>query len=236
MFSYRQEADETEHIRAAKQALAKLEHRGPDDEGLWRRPSVVIGHRRLSIIDLTGSRQPMTDPSQRYVLTYNGEVYNYRELRSGLESLWKFRTHGDTEVVLAGLAFYGEQFLNRMEGMWALAFWDDHNQTLLLSRDRMGQKPLFYAVDAPGFACASELGALASLSRSRWEEDLNSTADYLRYGYYLPGTTAYKQAFEVLPGHVLKWRPAVASGVEQGPSGRFRQNDLPVPRSRPPTR
>ncbi len=215
MYVCRQGADEKALGRTAKQALAELEHRGPDDAGIWCSPPVAIGHRRLSIIDLAASRQPMTDPSQRYVLTYNGEVYNYQELRKGLESHWTFRTHGDTEVVLAGLVLYGEGFLNRMEGMWALAFWDDRDRTLLLSRDRMGQKPLFYEADTQGFACASELGALALLSRTRWEEDLDSTADYLRHGYYLPGTTAYKQIREVLPGHTLTWRPDSANGVKK---------------------
>ncbi len=215
IYAYRQGADETTLRRAAAQALTKLAHRGPDDDGLWCKPPIVIGHRRLAILDLATSRQPMIDPSQRYVLTYNGEVYNYKELRNSLESVWAFRTRGDTEVVLAGLVLYGEGFLNRMEGMWALAFWDDKDRTLLLSRDRMGQKPLCYKAEQQGFACASELGALASLSPNRWEEDLDSTADYLRYGYYLPGTTAYKQVYEVLPGHLLTWRPGSKNGVEQ---------------------
>lgn len=211
MCLYNQGAGEKELIQTAKRTLAKLDHRGPDDEGIWCRGPLVIGHKRLSIIDLAASRQPMSDPSQRFVLAYNGEVYNYRELRKSLEPVWTFRTDGDTEVVLSGLVMYGERFLRRMEGMWALAFWDNLKRSLLLSRDRMGQKPLFYEADNKGFACASELRALASLSQYAWEEDLDSTADYLRYGYYLPGTTAYKQVSEVLPGHILTWRPGSES-------------------------
>lgn len=212
---YNKEINETELIGLATKASKYLSHRGPDDKGLWCESSCVIGHRRLSIIDVEGSRQPMTDPSKRYILSYNGEVYNFKEIRKTLEHRWDFTTKGDTEVVLAGLIIHGDSFLKRMEGMWAIALWDKKNETLLLSRDRMGQKPLFYQYDNNNFACASELTSLASLSSSPLQEDLNSTTDYLRYGYYLPGTTAYKGVYEVLPGHVLKWSPN--RGIKQTP-------------------
>jgi asparagine synthase (glutamine-hydrolysing) len=190
-----------------RDGLRRLAHRGPDGEGVWCAAPVAIGHRRLAIIDLVASRQPMLDPQQRYVLTYNGEVYNYRELRAALADKWPFRTHGDTEVVLAGLVLYGPEFLKRMEGMWALALWDTTSQTVLLARDRLGKKPLFYHHTSHSFACASELPALASLTDTSWREDPDSTADYFRYGYYLPGTTAYQGVYEVLPGHVAQWSP-----------------------------
>jgi asparagine synthase (glutamine-hydrolysing) len=169
-----------------------------------------MGHCRLAILDVSDSRQPMHDPLNRYTLIYNGEVYNFRELRQPLTSHWNFRTRGDTEVVLAGLVHYGEAFLSKMEGMWALALWDRHKQTLLLSRDRLGQKPLFYEHSPRHFACASELPTLHALTQRPWQEDSHSTADYLRYGYYLPGTTAYTDIHEVLPGHVVHW------SLEQG--------------------
>ncbi|OGI47712.1 MAG: asparagine synthase (glutamine-hydrolyzing) [Candidatus Muproteobacteria bacterium RBG_16_65_34] len=193
---------------AMRTALRHMAHRGPDDQGLWQNPPVAIGHRRLAIIDLGASRQPMHDSHGRFVLTYNGEVYNYKDLRRDLEQHWTFQTQGDTEVVLAGLATQGIGFLKKMEGMWAIALWDRTNRTLLLARDRMGKKPLYYQVLRDGIACASELPALSSLARSGWEEDLDSTADYLRYGAYLPGTTAYRDVREVLPGHVLQWDPS----------------------------
>ena len=179
-----------------------------DDSGLWYRPPVAIGHRRLAIIDIGHSKQPMQDPSGRYILSYNGEIYNFKELRQGLKDTWTFRTSGDTEVVLAGLAVHGDAFLARMEGMWALAFWDNHEKSLLLTRDRMGKKPLFYHKLQHGIAAASELPVLSRVSNTGWREDPDSTADYLRYGYYLPGTTAYTNVREVLPGHVLRWTPA----------------------------
>ncbi len=207
IFAYRPETAEEELRTKARRALQRIVHRGPDDEGLLIEPPVAVGHRRLAIIDLAASRQPMTDSSGRFVLTYNGEVYNYRELRTALEPHWTFLTSGDTEVVLAGLAVHGEEFFSRMEGMWALAFWDRQQRNLLLSRDRMGKKPLYYQATADAISCASELPALATLADAPWQEDLDSSADYLRYGYYLPGCTAYQGVREVLPGHVLHWRP-----------------------------
>jgi asparagine synthase (glutamine-hydrolysing) len=192
------------------EALRRIAHRGPDDEGLLCVGAAAIGHRRLSIIDLQGSRQPMADASGRFVLAYNGEVYNYRSLRQRLTGRWPFRTSGDTEVVLAGLVSEGPRFLEEMEGMWALALWDTQTETLLLARDRMGKKPLYYQPLAGGIASASELSALAALVAAPWSEDDDSTADYLRYGYYLPGTTAYRGVREILPGHWASWRPGVA--------------------------
>ncbi len=167
----------------------------------------VLGHRRLSIIDIRASHQPMASPDGRYQIAYNGEVYNFRELRDWLRGKWQFSTTGDTEVVLAGLALFGRRFLSAMEGMWAFAFWDNRDKRLLLARDRMGKKPLYYRVRGSGVGCASELPVLSVLDGSPWEEDLDSTADYLRYGYFLPGTTAYIGVREVLPGHWLEWSP-----------------------------
>lgn len=188
-------------------ALDSMRHRGPDGDGVWSGENVSIGHVRLSIIDLHGSEQPMTDPSGRYVLTYNGEIYNYQELRDELKSHWDFRTRGDTEVLLAGLVLFGVAFLEKLDGMWGFVLWDHREKELVASRDRMGKKPLYYYETARDIACASELPVLSRLTRDHWEEDLDSTADYLRYGVFLPGTTAYKDVHEVLPGHVMKWSP-----------------------------
>ena len=186
--------------------LQALRHRGPDDGHVLQAAGAVLGHRRLSIIDLAGSTQPMVDPSGRYFLTYNGEIYNYKEVRHALESRWTFVTQGDTEVLLAGLVLEGESFLGRLEGMWAFALWDAHTQQVLLGRDRLGKKPLFFQrLQGAGLACASELPALRKLSTEAWSEDEDSTADYLRYGYNLPGYTAYREVRELLPGHTSRW-------------------------------
>jgi asparagine synthase (glutamine-hydrolysing) len=209
-YLYNNRLSEEQLERLMEKSLRKLAHRGPDADGTWQRAGAIIGHRRLSIIDLSTSSQPMADPQNRYVLSYNGEIYNYRELRGQLEGKWEFRTEGDTEVLLAGLIIHGTSFLDKMEGMWAFAFWDSREEQLLLCRDRMGKKPLYYQEGAGRFLCASELPALRSLTNNPWQEDLDSTADFLRYGYYLPGTTAYQGVSEVLPGHVLYWSPANA--------------------------
>lgn len=213
VFLYNEKIDPQTQREKTLKSIDLLTHRGPDESGSWFKSPVAIGHRRLSILDVFGSQQPMLDPSGRYILTYNGEIYNYRKLRSELKNRWSFRTQGDTEVLLAGLITQGESFLKRLEGMWAFALWDSVGESLLLSRDRMGKKPLFYQASTNMISCASELPALAALRTSQWSEDFNSTADYLRYGYFLPGTTVYKDVQEVLPGHVLHWSPR--AGVTQ---------------------
>ncbi len=143
VFYYSQKDNEQENTRKVNSALKMMRYRGPDEKGVWQGHNTVIGHVRLSIIDLSASRQPMVDPFNRFVLAFNGEIYNYRELKRELESKWDFKTNGDTEVVLAGLILLGKDFLSRMEGMWAIAFWDSMTETLILSRDRMGKKPYF---------------------------------------------------------------------------------------------
>src|SRR5471030_2400131 len=123
-----------------------IAHRGPDGEGHWIEGNVGLGHRRLAIIDLSpAGHQPMASVSQRYVMVYNGEVYNYRELRTELESLgYQFRSRTDSEVVLNALIAWGVKGLERFNGMFGLALWDRQEQTLLLARDRYGIKPLYY--------------------------------------------------------------------------------------------
>jgi len=190
-----------------KNALDTIWHRGPDDGRIKLATNAILGHRRLSIIDLAGSPQPMSDSSGRYMLTYNGEVYNYKEVRNKLGGRWNFTTNGDTEVLLAGLILEGQQFLDSLEGMWAFALWDSHEQQLMLGRDRMGKKPLFFQpLPEGGLACASEIPALRKLSDVSWHEDEKTTVDYLRHGYAMPGFTAIREVQEVLPGHVAYWK------------------------------
>jgi asparagine synthase (glutamine-hydrolysing) len=152
----------------AERCLNTLSHRGPDGCGLWSDEGVTLGHRRLSILDLSeNGHQPMSFGGGRYWITFNGEVYNFLEIRTELEAKGHvFRTESDTEVILAAYSEWGESCQLRFNGMWALAIWDTVEQRLFLSRDRFGKKPLFYTELANGdFAFASEMKALLPLLR-----------------------------------------------------------------------
>ncbi|MDP6700543.1 MAG: asparagine synthetase B, partial [Candidatus Latescibacteria bacterium] len=139
-----------------------LRHRGPDDFGVWSEGGVGFGHQRLSIIDISsGGHQPMAVDDGAYCITYNGEIYNYIELRAELEGRGRVcRTQSDTEVLLQTYAAYGESCLDRLNGMFAFAVWDRSEQKLFAARDRLGIKPFYYYWDGQLFAFASEPKAL----------------------------------------------------------------------------
>lgn len=149
----------------SEHCLDTLSHRGPDGWGLWSAEGITLGHRRLSILDLSeNGKQPMSDERGRYHITFNGEIYNFLEIRQELAARgFRFRSESDTEVILAAFAQWGEECQNRFNGMWALAIWDSEEKALFLSRDRFGKKPLFYAHSKPGFTFASEMKALFPL-------------------------------------------------------------------------
>ncbi|MDD2720632.1 MAG: asparagine synthase (glutamine-hydrolyzing) [Gallionella sp.] len=153
-------------VELAGSCLATLQHRGPDGEGVWHTPYVTLGHRRLSILDLSEhAKQPMSYAAGRYHITFNGEIYNFLELREELEQAGHcFTSESDTEVLLAAYAEWGSDCQYRFNGMWAFAIWDDQERQLFLSRDRLGKKPLFYiALPNGAFAFASEMKALFPL-------------------------------------------------------------------------
>lgn len=196
-------------------ALQQLRLRGPDESGSFIGDDFVAGHTRLAIIDLKGGHQPMRDPSGRWVLVFNGEIYNYRELRTQLAGRWSFRDDSDTEVLLAGLVVEGAGFVERLDGMWAFVLHDTASGDVLLSRDRFGKKPLYYRHHGEMFACASELPALAALTPEvAITEDAAGIADYFRYGYALPGRTSVAGVREILPAHTL-WLRANGSTVQE---------------------
>lgn len=192
-------------VELVKKSLCCMSHRGPDDSGIESLGGAAIGHCRLSIIDVHANKQPMISPDDRYSLSFNGEIYNYKELRRSLHTNWQFKTQGDTEVLLAGLLTQGIEFLRSIEGMFSFVLWNKVDQTLLAARDRFGKKPLYYSHTGGRVSFASEIPALRMLSGTAWTEDSNSTADYLRYGYFMPGHTAFEQVKEVLPSHLLSW-------------------------------
>lgn len=150
----------------AQECLNTLLHRGPDGDGIYINDKVVLGHRRLAILDLSeNGRQPMESKDGRYIITYNGEIYNFLEVRRELKQLgYSFISDSDTEVILAAYMEWGEDALKRFNGMWAFAIWDKLEKTLFLARDRFGIKPLFYTwLEDGGFAFASEMKALVPL-------------------------------------------------------------------------
>jgi len=161
-----------------------LSHRGPDDEGVWtsKRFPIALGNRRLKILDLSSQgHQPMCSEGGRWALTFNGEIYNHPELRDEVEGCgWRFRSQTDTETVLASLIAWGPGALRRMEGMFALAFWDDEERRLLLARDRLGIKPLYYARSREGFAFASEIKAVLGSGVVSPRLDPAALVSYLR--------------------------------------------------------
>ncbi|TIX49966.1 XrtA/PEP-CTERM system amidotransferase [Alteraurantiacibacter aquimixticola] len=182
-----------------------LAHRGPDGSGVWTAPGVGLGHRRLSIIDIAGSPQPMHSADERHVISFNGEIYNFRALRRELEGLGaEFRTDGDTEVILAAYQRWGTDCLSRLHGMFAFAIYDRKDRTLFLARDRFGVKPLFMAMLSDGsMAFASELKGLLAHPLLRREVDPRAIEDYMTWGY--------------VPDH-----SSILRGVEKLPAGHFR--------------
>lgn len=188
---------------------AALKHRGPDDGGVWMDESrgVALGHRRLAILDLSSSgRQPMLSPCGRYVLSYNGEVYNYEALRAELISEGvAFRGASDTEVVLALILKHGvKAALSKMRGMFALAFWDGAEDALFLARDRMGEKPVFFGAFGRTFIFGSELKALRRHPDFVGDIDRDVLARYVRYNYVPFSESVYSGISKLPPGSFLR--------------------------------
>jgi asparagine synthase (glutamine-hydrolysing) len=189
----------------AQAAIDLLAWRGPDDRGLWSEQETVLAHCRLSIIDLSpGGHQPMVSADGRYVLTYNGEIYNYRELRAELGGDW--RSDSDSEVILRAYARWGKQFLGRLRGMFALGIWDRQEKRLLLARDRLGVKPLYYAQRDGAVLFASRPQALFA-----YDPQLSSAIDlaglslYLEAGYFPAPFTLYSAVRKLPAGHLLEF-------------------------------
>ncbi len=196
---------------------AAMPHRGPDGQGVWTAPGVGLGHVRLSIIDLAGSPQPMASSDGRAMLVFNGEIYNYRELREELRAGGaEFHTDGDSEVILAAWQRWGPDCLPRLHGMFAFAIYDLGQRSLFLARDRLGVKPLFYAPLSDGsLAFASELKALLAHPLLRRDIDPLAIEDYLAWGY--------------VPDH-----RSILAGVHKLPAGHslLLRHDAPLPAPR----
>ncbi|MHA7871269.1 MAG: asparagine synthetase B family protein, partial [Hyphococcus sp.] len=162
-----------------------LAHRGPDGEGFYTAPGIGFGHRRLAVIDRDGGAQPYHCQVRDAVLNYNGEIYNFRALAKDLERKGLTRrTQSDTEVLAEGLAREGSAFVHQLRGMFAFAFWEPDGRRLTLARDRLGERPLFYAETNDGYLVfASELGALLASGLIARQLNTHAVADYLFYGF-----------------------------------------------------
>ncbi|WP_433077094.1 asparagine synthase (glutamine-hydrolyzing) [Dactylosporangium sp. CA-052675] len=217
---------ETAAVRAMTGTMAL---RGPDAEGLWVREHIAFGHRRLAVIDLVSGDQPMTvehDGRELAAITYSGELYNYRELRDELRGRGHvFKTDSDTEVVLRAYVEWGEDFVDRLNGMYAFGIWDARREHLLLVRDRMGVKPLYYYTGIAGSVLfASEPKAVFAHPQAEAVVDLDGLRELLAF-IKTPGHAIYRDLHEVVPGEVIRvdadglhrrqyWRPSYAEHTD----------------------
>ena len=193
------------HTERGEICTDTLAHRGPDERGTWSENSFFLGMRRLTILDLATGHQPIWDRSNRFCIIYNGELYHYRELRSTLLSEgFCFQTQSDTEVVLNAFVKWGPQCLQRFNGMFAFAVWNRRERSLFISRDRVGEKPLYYFWDGKRFVFASEIKAIVADPTIEREIDFQGLFNYLSFGSSLPPTTIFRNIFKLQPGHYLE--------------------------------
>jgi asparagine synthase (glutamine-hydrolysing) len=186
-----------------------ITHRGPDDEGIYRDPQALLGMRRLSIIDLPGGRQPVRNEDGALRAVFNGEIYNFRELRAELAARGhRFATSSDTEVIVHGYEEWGDGCFARLDGMFGIALWDARARVLTLARDRFGEKPLFYALEAHGggrLLFASELKSLLAVPGFRPPVDDVAVRDYVSFGYVPSPGSIFRGVLKLPPGHYLRY-------------------------------
>ncbi len=200
IFSFRNISPVQDEIRKMTQALA---HRGPDGEGIFIEGPVGLGHRRLSIIDLEGGAQPMESANKIATISYNGEIYNFPQLRKQLASRgYRFQTQSDTEVILALYEQHGRRCVDYLRGMFAFALWDRQQQTLLLARDRIGIKPLYYAIQNERVYFASEIKAIRTVLKNN-ALDKNSVNAYFTRQYIGGNDTIFQHIKKVPPGALM---------------------------------
>lgn len=187
--------------------ISVLQHRGPDADGIFVDDNCVLGHKRLSILDLSdNANQPMTSHNDRFVMVYNGEVYNYREIAAELKQSFQceFKTSSDTEVILEAFAHYGTRFVEKLNGMFAIAVFDKQTKELFLFRDRLGIKPLYYASIEDVFYFASELKAIKKVTDSKLTLNYEAIASYLHVGFISAPFSIYNEVSKLESGHYIK--------------------------------
>ncbi len=181
-----------------------LRHRGPDEGGIHLGRSVALGHRRLSIIDLSSGQQPLSNEDGTVWITFNGEIYNYAELKKNLEHNHTFRTRSDTETIVHLYESYPDSFVERLDGMFAFALWDESNRTMILARDRVGKKPLYYYVDRNKLVFASEIKSILCHPGLDLAIDEQAVSDYVSLGYVPAPKSIYRSIRKVRPGYYLR--------------------------------
>lgn len=192
-----------------------ISHRGPDADGFFWGAGAGLGHRRLSIIDLSTGDQPIYNEDRSKVVVFNGEIYNFQELRVDLAARGhRFATASDTEVLVHGWEEYGDQFVARLRGMFAIALWDIRNRRLLLARDRVGKKPLYYTQDGERLLFGSELKALMTDPSVKRALNVEALDDYLSFGAVPAPRTIYQNVQQVPPAHYLVWEGGRTRTVE----------------------
>lgn len=180
-----------------------VKHRGPDDAGIFTRNSVGLGHRRLSIIDLGNGHQPMSNADGTIWITFNGEIYNYQEVKQTLVDKYSFKTNSDTEVIIHLYEEKGEECLQELRGMFAFAIYDFRKDKLFIARDHMGQKPIYYWYSGSNFAFASEIKAILALKPDLREMDVNALYEYLTIRIITPPRSMFKGIKKLPPAHYL---------------------------------
>lgn len=200
----------------------RMSHRGPDGEGQWSSGPVCLGHRRLSIIDLSGGGQPMHSADGQMTVTFNGEIYNYAELKEQLTALGgQFQTSSDTEVILEGYRIWGPDCLARFDGMFAFALWDNQQRRLFCARDRFGKKPFFYTVQHGRLYFASELTGIEQLRHLSLTMNPQAVMRYLAYEYVPTPHSVYTEVQSLPPSHMLL--------LQNGNLSISRYWDMPMP-------
>ncbi len=181
-----------------------IRHRGPDDAGAYTDGNVTLGHRRLSIIDLSGGRQPLSNEDGSVWIVFNGEIYNYQDLNAELKSSHHIRTRSDTETIVHLYEEHPESFVTRLRGMFAFALWDQNKRTLILGRDRVGKKPLYYYLDDQKLVFASEIKAILRHPDLSLEIDEQAVSDYISFGYVPAPKSIFRRIRKVNAGHFLQ--------------------------------
>jgi asparagine synthase (glutamine-hydrolysing) len=194
--------------------LYALRHRGPDGEGIEQDGTAIFGHRRLSIIDLDGGRQPLTNADKSIWLICNGEIYNHGELRVELQKQgYHFRTQSDCEVIIALYELHGEQLLEHLRGMFAFGLWDTRKRRLFAARDHLGQKPFYYANTSRGFAFASEIKGLLAFDPQLRSLNLEALDQYLALRLIAPPLSMFRGIRKLPPGHLLTLVPGAEPAI-----------------------